>query len=91
MLNLGHDSSVFGITSSDDLIKNFKSKDGQAVLFKKFDDKRADFDADFEVFLQGGIEKGSMYVWRVPVDHANVHALTMFRHGFYNSMVFAHT
>ena len=28
---------------------NYKAKDNQAVLFKKFDDKRAEFEGDFKV------------------------------------------
>ena len=39
----------------------------------------------------GGIDKGSMYIWYVPVFHANVHACTTFRHGLYNSIVSAPT
>jgi hypothetical protein len=30
-------------------MKHYKAKDGQAVLFKKFDDKRAEFEGDFKV------------------------------------------
>ena len=37
----------------------------------------------------GGVDKASMYFWYVPVNH--VPARTTFRHGFYNSMVYAPT
>ena len=39
----------------------------------------------------GGIDKGIMYVWYVPVNHAKVLVRTTFRHVLYNSMVRACT
>ena len=48
LTNLGHDTLIFGITSSADVIKHYKAKDGQAVIFKKFDESRAEFDGDFK-------------------------------------------
>jgi hypothetical protein len=39
---------IFGITSSADVISHYKAKDGQAIIFKKFDDNRAEFDGDFK-------------------------------------------
>ncbi len=44
----GHDTLVFGITSSEEVISHCKGKDGLAILYKKFDDKKVEFDGDFK-------------------------------------------
>ena len=44
----GHDTLIFGITSSKEVMSHFKGKDGGAILYKKFDDKRVVFDGDFK-------------------------------------------
>ena len=41
--------------------------------------------------ILGGVDKGLMYARYVPVNHANKHARTTFKHGLYNSMVRAST
>ncbi|XP_002735664.1 protein disulfide-isomerase-like, partial [Saccoglossus kowalevskii] len=44
-----NDDISFGITSSDDVFKKYKVKDGAIVLLKKFDEGRNDYDGDFTV------------------------------------------
>ncbi|XP_012231609.1 protein disulfide-isomerase [Linepithema humile] len=50
-LEVGHivDDHVFGITSSDEVLKEYEVEDGKIVLFKKFDEGKAVHDGEISV------------------------------------------